>query len=124
MVMWIGYGIAPPYAPEIEIGTIGVESSIVRDAFGNALGGIRLAQHAVPTATNTGLNGPATNFCRVFGSFVPFDELTLDLLYPDHGTYVSQVAQVTRQNVKEGFVVPEDATLTIEAAAQSDIGKP
>jgi hypothetical protein len=123
MVAWVAFGVQPPPAPEIEIGTIGVPESVVRDSFGNALGGIRLSQHAVPTATNTGLNGPDTTFCRTYGSHVAFDQATLDALYPGHGTYVSQVARVTERNLQEGFIAPEDAEATIRSAAQSGIGK-
>ncbi len=110
-------------APEIQIATIGDPTSIVRDSTGNALGGIRLPEHAVPTAVNTGLNGPATNFCRAFGSHVPFDQSTLDALYANHGTYVSRVAQAAQENVAQGFIVPEDAEAAIAAAADSVIGR-
>ena len=49
--------------------------------------------------------------------------IELDALYPDHGTYASRVAQVTQGNVKAGFIVHEDAMVTIETAAQSAIAK-
>jgi hypothetical protein len=124
MVAWVKHGIAPPTAPRIEVATVGDPNSVVRDEFGNALGGIRLPAHAVPTATNTGLNGPASNFCRTFGSHVPFDEATLDALYPQHGRYVSRVAQVARENVRDGFIVKEDATTFVQTASRLFIGKP
>ena len=78
LVRWVSHDIAPPTAPDIELLTITPDSAVMaRDNFGNALGGIRLSQHAVPTATNTGLNsGPG--FCRLFGWFQPFDAATLD----------------------------------------------
>ncbi len=96
---------------------------VARDSFGNVLGGIRLSQHAVPTATNTGVNLPVATFCRLFGSFQPFDAATLDMLYPEHGAYVNQVAKTAHQNLKDGFIVVEDAVATIRDAAQSGIGK-
>jgi hypothetical protein len=120
MVAWVKHGIAPPRAPDIE--TADTTGMIVRDGFGNALGGIRLSQHAVPTATNTGLNGPATNFCRTFGSHEPFDQATLDTLYPSHGTYVSQVVQVTHENLARGYILLEEAIATRGAAAHAEIG--
>lgn len=121
MVAWVAHGIPPPHAPQIEIATIGDPTSIVRDSFGNALGGIRVPEHAVPTATNTGLNGPA--ICSTVGSYVPFDQATLGMLYPDHGTYVSRVARVAEANVAQGFMLLEDADATVRAAALSGIGK-
>jgi hypothetical protein len=118
LVRWVTDNIEPPHAPDIEVAA-GV---IARDSFGNALGGIRLSQHAVPTATNTGVNsGP--EFCSTFGSYQPFDANTRDALYPNHGTYVSQVTHTTHDNLKNGFIVLEDATATVQEAAQSDIGK-
>jgi hypothetical protein len=119
LVRWVKDNIQPPSAPEIEV----VAGVIARDSFGNSLGGIRLSQHAVPTATNTGVNsGPG--LCRAFGSYKPFDSATLAELYPNHGTYVSQVTRTTHDNLKNGFIVPEDATATVQEAAQSDVGKP
>jgi len=123
LVDWAKNNVEPPKAPDIETATITPTVAVVaRDSFGNALGGIRLSQHAVPTATNTGLNsGPG--FCRLYGSFQPFDDATLDALYPNHGTYVSQVTQTTFENMADGFIVREDAIATVRDAAQSDIGR-
>jgi len=122
LVRWIKDDILPPSAPEIEVTAVGPPGVVARDAFGNALGGIRLSQHAVPTATNTGVNlGPS--FCNLLGTFQPFDAATLAELYPNHGTYVSQVTRTTHDNLKNGFIVMEDATATVQEAAQSDIGK-
>jgi hypothetical protein len=118
---WIRTGVAPPTGPDIE--TVGVPEVIARDGFGNALGGIRLSQHAVPTATNTGVNGPPASACRTYGSYVPFDDQTLAALYGNHGTYVSQVARVTAENLAAGYIVVEDAEATIREAARSGVGR-
>ena len=92
------------------------------DAFGNALGGIQLSQHAVPTATNTGLNsGPG--FCFLYGSYEPFAEATLRSLYPNHGQYVSNVAHVVEENLADGYIIDVDAIASQEEAAESSIGK-
>ena len=123
LVRWVKDDIQPPSAPEIEVAAFGPPVVIARDSFGNALGGIRLSQHAVPTATNTGFNSGPALFCPTFGSFKPFDAATLAELYPNHGTYVSQVTHTTHDNLKYGFIVPEDATATVQEAAQSEIGK-
>jgi len=121
LALWIGEGIEPPSAPLMEvISTSPVE--VLRDAYGNGLGGIQLSQHAVPTATNTGANG-GPGFCFLFGSYEPFDEATLKSLYPNHGSYVSQVVQQVNYNLANGYIVAFDAKETKKAAAQSDIGK-
>jgi Alpha/beta hydrolase domain len=57
------------------------------------------------------------------GSYVPFDDATLDALYPDHQTYVSHVIAATRKNQADGFIDGADAAETIREAAQSDVGR-
>jgi hypothetical protein len=121
MVAWVKQGKAPPHGPDIE--TVGMPPVIARDSYGNALGGIRLSQHAVPTATNTGLNTPLTNFCRTFGTHQPFDDQTLAALYPDHQSYLGAVIKATHQTQQDGFIVGADAAATIRDAARSSIGR-
>jgi len=132
MVRWVRDNIRPPEAPDIEVASIGTpvgaRSVIARDADGNALGGIRLSQHAVPTATNTGENGLASGgayagFCRTYGSFLPFTPARLAELYPNHGVYMNQVARVTDENLAAGYIVWEGAEATKAQAAESAIGK-
>jgi hypothetical protein len=121
LARWIEAGTAPPTAPRILLTSVS-PAVAARDSFGNSLGGLRLAEHAVPTATNTGLNsGPG--FCFLFGSHQPFDDATLDMLYPNHGKYVSAVDKVTSQNLAAGYIVAFDAEATVEEAAHSDIGQ-
>jgi len=121
---WVKYNIPPPTAPDITRDA-GSPTLVARDSYGNVLGGIRLSQHAVATAVNTGVNGPPANaFCRLFGSYQPFDEATLDALYRNHGAYVSRVSNVTLENLSRGFLVQEDAAATLQEAAQSRFGKP
>jgi hypothetical protein len=122
MVRWVKNNIAPPTAPEITRDASS-PTLVGRDNYGNTLGGIPLSQHAVPTAVNTGVNFPATNACRLFGSYQPFDEATLDALYRNHGAYVSRVLNLTLENLLRGFLEQEDAELTIQEAAHSGIGK-
>jgi hypothetical protein len=118
LVRWVEDGTPPPTAPLVE--TIG--PFVARDELGLALGGIRIADLEEPIAQNTGSNsGPA--FCFLFGSNVPFDEETLDELYPNHGSYVDPVQQVVEHNLADGYITQRDAQTTITDAAKSDIGK-
>ena len=72
LARWVMDGTPPPIGPDIAFS--GTE--IARDEHGNSLGGIRLSQHEVATATNTGQNaGPG--LCPIRGSYVPFDDATL-----------------------------------------------
>jgi hypothetical protein len=122
LVVWVKDGKAPPTAPPIDVSSVGPPAVMARDAAGNALGGIRLATHAVPTAVNTGVNsGPG--FCRLNGSHEPFDEATLEKLYPTHESYVSKVKSVTEANLKAGYILKPDADATIAEAEKSAIGR-
>jgi hypothetical protein len=123
LVRWVKNNEAPPIAPDIQVMTYGQVSVLLVDGYGNALGGIRLSQMAVPTATNTGENGPVQSMCRYLGSYVPFDSGTLNALYPDHQAYLNQVIEVTHQNQTGGFIDGADAAATITEAAKSDVGR-
>jgi hypothetical protein len=121
MARWIKDGTPPPSAPPIQF-TDATPPVIARDATGISLGGIRLAEEAVPTAVNTGQNtGPA--FCRIYGSHIDFDKDKLATLYPTHKGYVSAVKEITEKNLKSGYILKPDADATIAAAERSDIGK-
>ncbi|MBZ5610371.1 MAG: hypothetical protein LAP38_19080 [Acidobacteriia bacterium] len=121
MARWIKDGTAPPTAPPITFSD-STPPAIARDADGIALGGIRLAEEAVPTGVNTGQNtGPS--FCRLYGSHVDFDKEKLAALYPTHKAYVDAVKNVTEKNLKAGYILKPDAEATIQAAEKSEIGK-
>jgi hypothetical protein len=92
-----------------------------RDSFGNALGGIRLAEHAVPIAVNDGVNSGA-GFCFLYGSHIDFDVATLAALYPRHSDYVSAFREATRESVEAGFILPGDAEASRDQAERSIIG--
>jgi len=124
MVAWVRQGQLPPVAPRINY----VGTAIARDAFGNALGGIRLSEHAVATAENSATNraadaSPGSGFCGLFATHVPFTAEQLAALYRNHGRYVSQVAQVNGANVKAGFLLSADSEESTGRAAGSTVGK-
>jgi hypothetical protein len=122
LVRWVKDGVPPPTAPVIETTSVGPPAVAARDKYGNALGGIRLAEHAVPTAVNTGLNSGA-GFCRLYGSHEPFDAATIAGLYPTRAGYVAAVRQVTERNLKAGFILKADADQTIADAERAGIGR-
>lgn len=113
LARWVRLGTPPPLAPPLEFEADGVTKK--RDALGLAVGGIRLSQVEVPTALNTGDNS-GESFCRLFGTHVPFDEATLDDLYPSLGRYVSAVVAVDHANIRAGFLLPADAKQNLRDA--------
>lgn len=124
MQVWLEKGTPPPTAQPLAVirGLPNVE--FARDEYGNILGGIRLAAHAVATAKNTGMNGGTENrFCFLYGSHQPFDKAALKKLYPTHKRYVDAVKAVVEQNVADGYILPYAAERTIREAQQSTVGR-
>jgi len=103
-------GITPPYAERyVYNGT-----SIVRDTFGNAMGGLRSPYVDVPIST---YKMPTGGVCPFIGSRIPFSPELLAELYKNHGIYVSQVSEGAQNLLKEGFLLPMDASkIKVEAA--------
>ena len=118
MVRWVRDGVEPPTAA-----LVATEGAVIqRDARGNALGGIRLAEFDVATALNSGANTGAA-FCRLYGTYQPFTQEVIDALYPTHSAYVAPVFAQTHANVRAGYVVPEDAKRTLSVALHGIIGR-
>lgn len=119
---WVDKHVPPPSAPPIKTESTERPIKIAKDANGLALGGIRLAEVAVPTALNSGTNtGPGA--CARWGSYQPFGLTTLNKLYPTHEGYVSAVERVTNENLKAGYILKVDAEATIREAKESMIGR-
>jgi hypothetical protein len=119
---WVDRRIPPPSAPPITTESSERPIKITRDTNGLALGGIRLAEVAVPTALNSGTNtGPGA--CARWGYYKPFDLTTIRKLYPTHEAYVTAVERVTNENLRAGFILKTDADSTIRQAKESMIGR-
>lgn len=122
LARWVDKRVPPPVAPPITIESSGPPIKIARDANGLALGGIRLAEVAAPTAINNGTNtGPGA--CARWGYYKPMDISTLNKLYPTHEAYVSAVERVTNENLRAGFILKQDADATIHEAKESLVGR-
>jgi hypothetical protein len=132
LVLWIRGGQEPPKSPLLELGDPSAPDPIARDKFGNAKGGIRLPEVEVPTASVNGLiNSAATspaeagapNFCRLFGTTVPFERDKLAELYPTHEAFVRAFDKAVDAIERDGFWLKPEADAARKAAAESHIGK-
>ena len=95
----------PPAAANGHTGTV---YDYKRDARGNALGGIRLAEFSVATSLSTRDN-TGNSFCRLYGRYEPFPDDVINQLYPDaRGIYVDAVKKQTDANVKAGYIQAAD----------------
>ncbi len=122
---WVVSNVPPPRADRIQLANT-MPATIARDAFGNALGGVRTPFLDVPTATYSPTDTVAhvslfSGFCILYGYNVPFSRSTLDSLYRNHGDYISQVVRETNDLVKEGFWLQPDAQTVKTNAAQADV---
>ena len=102
-----------------------------RDADGNPLGGVRLPDVAVPVGTNGGQNIPHTFICSLVGSYAAFAatkaqreaasdaRLSVAERYRNRDDYVNRVRIAAQDLLQQGFLLPEDAAVIIDAAASS-----
>ena len=122
-------GIAPPPGVQMDV----VDGVVQRDEFDNGLGGVRPVSLEVPVATYVPgnvadpslppfLQGIANLACRLASSVLPFDQATLDELYPNGGAYISQVAHAANDQRSEGFLLSKDRQKIINAAVMSGVG--
>jgi Alpha/beta hydrolase domain len=139
LIQWIDDGIEPPSSDYIQLES--AESIVfntpfrhaVRDADGNAVGGVRLP-HMTATDSSGEIGAPlgayeggdlaqSNFFLFLGGHFTPFDSARLDELYPSHGAYVERVAKAAHRLVQRREILQEDAKAYIREAAHSSIGK-
>jgi hypothetical protein len=128
-------GVVPPQSPATDLGSDpAAPDPIVRDAHGNAKGGIRLPEVEAPTATiDGGANtmaqeapagaGAPRNFCFLFGRTKPFDAAALKTLYPTHDAFVKQFDATVDALVKNGYWLAPEAAAAKKAAQESTIGR-
>lgn len=117
LAAWARVGRPPPVAPGFAYDLLG---QLQRDADGNVLGGLRLPQHAVPTAVNRRENSGSA-LCSLYGRHQPFDAATLQSRYPTHAQYVTAVDRAVAASLQAGFMVERDAAATRVAARSAPI---
>ena len=99
-----------------------------RDADGNPVGGVRMPDVDVPLGVNGAQNEPLTSFtCSLTGAFLPFARTkegegrhpSIAERYKDQSDYVNRVRSAARRAQAEGFLLPADAAVIINAAADA-----
>jgi hypothetical protein len=111
---WVRTGVAPPVGPPL----LDISSSPVvlqRDAFGNALGGVRSPHVDVPVATLDSVNG-GVFLCRLFGRTIPFSTEQVLILYPTKDDFMTQWLDAINDSVVNGFLLAEDVDELTAAA--------
>ena len=116
---WIAEGVEPPSMPRLDVLPGEPRPRLARDERGNATGGVRLPDIAVPTASHSGFGQPreGTRFGFLYGAATDFDAALLAKLYPNAERYLRQWNAALDRSVAEGMVLPEDAPAMRTAAA-------
>jgi hypothetical protein len=107
---WLADGISAPHLPRIEMDP-GPPLRIALDDAGNARGGIRLPELAMPTATYQGV-AMGTGRLPLFGAATPFDDDTLRARYANRAEYEHGWNDAVDALVASGALRPEDAPAT------------
>jgi hypothetical protein len=114
MKSWVRGGPAPTSQPPLHYAADGAP---VRDGYGNALGGIRLPEFAVPTATNNRDNSGPDVCSTLFGRSVPFSDDQLLAQYPTREDYLTRFQEASTAAVDAGVLLPSDAQAGTTAVA-------
>jgi hypothetical protein len=115
---WIVEGTTPP--PVAPISVVGDPPTIRRDEHGNALGGVRLPDVEVPTATVTGF-GDGGGLMELLGSRLPFSREKLHALYETHDVYVAKVKRAATEAVDAGVILQGAAERMIALAEEAAV---
>jgi hypothetical protein len=111
------------------------------DADGNELAGIRSPMLQVPLGSYLGWNVTANGFekgehCGNQGGFIPFaatraerldkgdPRLSLEERYGTKANYLARLKQAADRLVAEGYMLPQDAALTMQRAQEAKIALP
>ncbi len=94
-----------------------------RDADGNPLGGVRLPDIEAPLGIHGAQNEPLSFSCSLIGAFVPFSPERLAALYPTQDAYIDRIRVAARAAQAEGFLLPDDAAIIINAIEAAPVFK-
>jgi hypothetical protein len=104
-----------------------------RDQDGNAVGGVRLPDMEAPLGVNARQNPPLSFQCMLAGAYVAFPRTQADAdaahdahrpvleRYKTRNEYVNRVRTAARELERDGFLLPDDAAIIIQSAAENSL---
>ena len=114
MHAWLAESNVPPVMAVIEVaGGDGAPAQIQRDDLGNAVGGVRLPELAVPSAEHRGAGNRVQGgrrFAFLFGYAREFTAEELAALYPNAGVFMRNYDEALAESVSSGVILPEEAS--------------
>ncbi|MGH3791157.1 MAG: alpha/beta hydrolase domain-containing protein [Pseudonocardiaceae bacterium] len=121
---WVNKGISPPHASRLTVADPAVwPVTAVKDAYGNAVGGIRTPAVDVPTATYVERGPTVNNTTEGYyaGYDIPFAPDYLKILYPTHRDYVRKVSHNVRQLIDQHWLTPYDGAQFVSQAEAKNV---
>jgi hypothetical protein len=117
---WLTDGTPAPPQPRVQH-VVQPRLDILRDPFGNALGGIRLPELEAPTHMHRGITFD-TRYPPMFGGSQPLTTDELRALYPSREAFVQRWTDAVDALVATGALRPEDAdAMKARAQAEADL---
>jgi hypothetical protein len=113
---WLADGELPAVQPRIAFDD-GSWPTIARDPGGNAIGGVRLPEVAVPLAQYRGRKG-GTGTAVLFGGRRPHPPELVRSLYPSRADYLERWRAAVEDLVAARVIVPEDAPQMLARGAE------
>jgi hypothetical protein len=133
---WVGSNSEPPPTRLMKLQPSGDDAAVLgapkglpeaviqvpqRDADGNPIGGVRLPDIAVPLGVHGAQNEPLSFTCSLVGAYLPFPAAKVAELYKNQNDYVNRVRVAARDVEEQGFLLPEDAAIIVNAAAAAPV---
>lgn len=120
LLAWVIHDAPPPRAERLRLAG---DRSVMRDAQGNALGGVRSSYLDVPTARVMAVAPPREgSFNRNFyGLEVPLTKDSLRGLYPTHAAYVAKVQTSVAALTQARWLRPSDGEALLREAEAAAI---
>ena len=120
---WIVSDVEPPRMPRIAMTNAQTgRKTIERDTNGNAVGGIRLPDLAVPTARHRGTGrfggGGNNRFAFLYGLSQDFDAEKLAKLYPNRRVFLDNYEREVDRCVKEAVLLADDVPAMLSRVTQ------
>ena len=119
LVRWVADGVPAPSAARIRL----IGHTVVRDRYGNAVGGVRSSYVDVPFASYAALSinyQPGTR-CDMIGYQFRLGAATLKHLYPTHASYVRRVRVDLARLQTQGWITAQDAAAELREAARANV---
>lgn len=145
---WVAKGTEPPKTRLMPLEQAGEDPTVLpapkhlakaiieipkRDVDGNAIGGVRLPDVEAPLGVNARQNSPLSFQCMLAAAYVAFPLSREDAdrthdphrpvleRYKTRNDYVNRIRTAARELERDGFLLPEDAAVIIQSAAQSPL---